>query len=527
MDCIREGQAILGMELGSTRIKAVLIGEDYKPVAMGTYDWENQLENGYWTYSLEKVQEGVRGAYASLKADVQEKYGITLTRLGGIGVSAMMHGYLAFDTNGELLVPFRTWRNTTTGEAAEQLTALFHFAIPQRWSIAHLHQAILNGEEHVRKIARLTTLAGYVHTLLTGKHVLGVGDASGMFPIDSETGTYDAGMMAEYDALLAERHMPWRLSDILPGVLNAGGDAGRLTESGARFLDPEGDLEAGVPAAPPEGDAGTGMVATNSVAVRTGNISAGTSAFAMVVLEKGLSRLHPEIDMVTTPSGRPVAMVHCNNCTSDINAWANMLHGFTEACGTPVSMGTIYENIFRQAMQGDADCGGMVNIPYLSGEHITGMAEGRPMLVRLPDANISFANFARSLVFGAMASLKLGMDILAEENVQIDSLLGHGGFFKTPGTAQRLMASALGIPVSVMETASEGGPWGMALLAAYRVQQEKGESLDEFLMDKVFAGAAGTAIGPEEADAEGFNAYMAFYMQALEAERAACAMNRE
>jgi len=520
---IREGKAPLGIELGSTRIKAVLIGEDFAPVAMGAFDWENRLENGVWTYSLEDAVAGVQSAYAALRADVKARCGVEIERLGGIGISAMMHGYLAFDGNDRLLAPFRTWRNTITGPAAEALSELFGFNIPQRWSIAHLHQAVLNGEAHVKDIAFLTTLAGYIHWRLTGRKVLGVGDASGMFPIDSGTLDYDAGMLGKYDACVAPRGFGWRLRALLPRVLNAGEDAGCLTDDGARLLDPSGRLQPGAPFAPPEGDAGTGMAATNSVAVRTGNVSAGTSVFAMVVLEKPLSKRYPEIDMVTTPTGRPVAMVHCNNCTSDINAWVDTLGGFAAAAGAPVDKGRIYEALFRAAMEGEKDCGGVVNVNCLSGEHIIGLSEGRPMMVRTPEAALSFPNFARALVYGAVSALKLGMDLLARESVKVDALLGHGGFFKTPGTAQQLLAGALNAPVSVMETAGEGGPWGMALLAAYRAQRVGGESLEDFLANRVFAGARAVRCLPDAADTAGFNAYMTRYIGALEAEKAAVA----
>ena len=523
---IEAGSAALGIEFGSTRIKAVLIGEDHAPIAGGDFTWDNRLENGVWTYHLDEVWTGVQAAYAALAADVQEKFGVRLTKLAGLGISGMMHGYLAFDKDGNQLAPFRTWRNTITGPAAEELTELLGFNIPQRWSIAHLYQAILNGEEHVKDIHRLTTLAGYVHYMLTGRHVMGVGEASGMFPIDSAACDYDAAKVAAFDAHIADRGFAWTLRDILPAVLSAGEDAGCLTEAGAKLLDPTGALQTGAVMAPPEGDAGTGMAATNAVAVRTGNVSAGTSVFAMVVLEKPLSKVYPEIDMVTTPSGKPVAMVHCNNCTSDINAWAGVLKGFAEAAGLNVSMGEIYTSIFTSAMQGEKDCGGVVNVPYLSGEHTTGLAEGRPMIVRTPEAQLTFANFARSLVAGAIASLKLGMTILEKEKVQIDSLLGHGGYFKTPGTAQNLLAAALNAPVSVMETAGEGGPWGMALLAAYRVHKKEGQTLEKYLSEKVFAKAACVTAQPDAQDAQGMNAYAARFVQAIEAEKAAVAAMR-
>ncbi len=518
---ISEGKAVLGMELGSTRIKAVLIGQDHSPIASGAHDWENRLENGVWTYHLEDVWTGVQDAFASLAADVKQRYGVALEKLAGIGISAMMHGYLPFDQEGKQLAEFRTWRNTMTEQAAAQLTELFGFNIPQRWSIAHLEQAILNGEAHVAKIDHLTTLAGYLHWQLTGQKVMGVGEASGMFPISDETGKFDQRMVDLYDARLAQRGIQWKLLDILPEVLNAGEDAGVLTAQGAKLLDPTGTLQAGALVCPPQGDAGTGMVATNSVAVRTGNVSAGTSVFAMIVLEKSLSKVYPEIDMVTTPTGKPVAMVHCNNCTSDINAWAGMLHGFAAAAGMDVDMGKVFVTLFNSAMEGDKDCDGVINYNDFSGEPVIGLDEGRPMMVRMPDSKLTFANFARSLVYGAMVSLKLGMDILAGEQVKIDSLLGHGGFFKTPGVGQKLMAAALGTPVSVMETAGEGGPWGMALLAAYRVNRSEDETLEAYLSQKVFGDNQGVKAEPDAADAEGFAAYTKLFVAGLEAERAA------
>ena len=520
---IEQGSAVLGIELGSTRIKAVLIGADHAPIASGDHTWENRLENGVWTYHMDDVWSGIQNAYAALKADVEAKYGAKLTKLAGLGISAMMHGYLPFDKDGSQLCEFRTWRNTMTGPAAEELTALLGFNIPQRWSIAHLYQAILNGEAHLPKLARLTTLAGHVHYMLTGKHVMGVGEASGMFPIDSETGTFDAEMVKKFNARIAGKGFGWTLETVLPEVLSAGEDAGCLTESGAKLLDPTGELLAGTPVAPCEGDAGTGMVATNAVAVRTGNVSAGTSVFAMIVLEKALSRVYPEIDMVTTPTGKPVAMVHCNNCTSDINAWAGMLRGFAEAAGLAVSMGDIYTAMFTSALAGDADCGGVINVPLFSGEPVVGLDEGRPMMIRTPDAKLTFANFSRSLVAGAMSSLKLGMDILAKENVQVDSLLGHGGYFKTPIAGQKILAGSLNTPVSVMETAGEGGPWGMALLAAYRVHKAEDQTLESYLNEKVFASAKSVTVTPDEADVKGIDAYTEKFTASLGAEKAAIA----
>ena len=520
---IGAGKAVLGIELGSTRIKAVLIGEDHSPIASGDHTWENRLENGVWTYHLDDVWAGIQDAYANMAADVKAKYNVELTKIAAFGVSAMMHGYLPFDKDGKQICEFRTWRNTMTGAAAAELTELLGFNIPQRWSIAHLYQAMLNGEKHVADIDHLTTLAGYVHWQLCGKKVLGVGEASGMFPIDSDKCDYDQKMIDLVDSLAAAKGYEWKLRGILPEVQCAGDDAGVMTEAGAKLLDPTGKLEAGALMAPPEGDAGTGMVATNAVAVRTGNVSAGTSVFAMIVLEKMLSKVYPEIDMVTTPTGKPVAMVHCNNCTSDINAWAGMLKGFVDACGLNISMNDIYVNLFNAALNGDKDCGGVVNVPLFSGEPVVGLDEGRPMMVRMPDAKLTFANFARSLVAGAMTSLKIGMDILVDENVQIDSLLGHGGYFKTPGVGQKILAAALKTPISVMETAGEGGPWGMALLAAYRVNGKRGETLEQYLNEHVFAGAAGSTIAPDAADAAGLDAYTAKFQQALSAEEAAVA----
>ena len=521
-DTIISGQAVLGVEFGSTRIKAVLIGADHAPIASGDHTWENRLENGLWTYHMEDVWAGLQDAYANMKKDVQDRYGVKLTRLAGFGVSAMMHGYLPFDKDGNQLAEFRTWRNTITAAAAAELTELLQFNIPQRWSIAHLYQAMLNGESHVKDIAFLTTLEGYVHWKLTGEKVLGVGEGSGMFPVDSEKCDYDQHMLDLVDERIAAKGFAWRLRDILPKVLNAGDDAGCITAEGARLLDPSGDLEPGTPAAPPEGDAGTGMTATNSVAVRTGNVSAGTSVFAMVVLEKPLSRVYPEIDMVTTPTGKPVAMVHCNTCTSDINAWAGMLRGFAEAAGLQVSMNDIYTALFTSALSGEKDCGGVVNMPLVSGEPVVGLEDGRPMMLRTPDAKLTFANFARSLVSGAMASLKLGMDILTREQVRIDALLGHGGYFKTPGVGQKILAAALNTPISVMETAGEGGPWGMALLAAYRVHHKEGQTLEQYLSDEVFASAKGSTVQPDAADVAGFDAYTARFASALPVQRAAC-----
>lgn len=518
---IAAGEAVLGIELGSTRIKAVLIGEDHAPIASGAHDWENQLVNGLWTYRLADVWTGVQDAYAQLAGEVFEKYGTRLTRVKAIGFSAMMHGYLPFDQSGKQLAEFRTWRNTTTEQAAQALTELFGFNIPQRWSIAHLEQAMLNAEPHVAEIGFLTTLAGYIHWQLTGQKVLGVGEASGMFPIGEGVLDYDAGMMRKYDERIASKGFTWKLRDILPRVLAAGEPAGTLTEAGAKLLDPTGTMLPGIPLCPPEGDAGTGMVATNSVAVRTGNVSAGTSVFAMIVLEKALSRVYPEIDMVTTPTGKPVAMVHCNNCTSDINAWADVLRGFLSSAKLTISANELYGALFRAALEGDSDCGGVVNYNYLSGEPITGLETGRPMVVRTPDAKMTFANFARSLVFGAVVTLKIGMRILEHENVRVDSLLGHGGFFKTKPVGQKVLAAALNTPVSVMETAGEGGPWGMALLAAFMANRTAEQTLEQYLTQRVFALAKSECVTPDAADVEGFEAYTRRFENGLGAERAA------
>ena len=508
----------LGIELGSTRIKAVLIDENHIPVASGAHEWENQLADGIWTYSMEAVTTGVQDCYAKLKQDVLEKYGITLTEVGAIGISAMMHGYLPFDKDGNQLAAFRTWRNTITGEAAAKLTQALNFNIPQRWSIAHLYQAILNKEPHVQHIASLTTLAGYLHVTLTGEKVMGIGEASGMFPIDSDTLDYNQEMVDAFDAISG---MPWKLRDILPKVLCAGDDAGVLTERGARFLDPAGDLTPGIPVAPCEGDAGTGMVATNSVRERTGNVSAGTSDFAMIVTDHPLG-VHREIDMVTTPAGAPVAMVHCNNCTSDINAWVNLLSEFAQLIGAPQDKGTLFTMLFRKALEGDADCGGLVSYNYFSGEGVTDLDEGRPLFARTPTASFTLANFMRTHILSALATLKIGLDILTdEEQVQVDKLYGHGGFFKTPEVGQRMLSAAIGAPVSCMETAGEGGPYGMALLAAYRVRKAPGETLADYLDSRVFADASSSTLMAQPEDIEGFNSFLNRYKATFPAEIAA------
>lgn len=519
---IESGKTALGVELGSTRIKAVLIGEDHMPIASGSYEWENRYENGVWTYRLEDVWTGLQESYRELSNAVVEKYNIPLRTIGAIGFSAMMHGYMAFDQRGTLLVPFRTWRNTMTGQASEKLTDLFQFNIPQRWSIAHLYQAILNKESHIKDISHLTTLAGYVHWQLTGQKVLGVGEASGMFPIDSTTNDYDERKIEQFNEQLKAEQVEWKLQDILPNVLVAGDAAGTLTAEGAKLLDPAGQLPAGIPLCPPEGDAGTGMVATNSVGARTGNVSAGTSVFAMIVLEQPLSKLYPEIDMVTTPTGKPVAMVHSNNCTSDLNAWVDLFQEFTHALGVEISESRLFEMLYTKALAGDADGGGLLSYNYFSGEHITHLEEGRPLFVRTPQSRFTLSNFMRVHLFSALGALKIGLDILFEqERVKIDQVLGHGGFFKTQEAAQKIMAAAMNVPVSVMETAGEGGAWGMALLAAYRLQKATDEPLEAYLSNKVFAGQHGTTVAPDVADVDGFTAFMERYKKGLSIERAA------
>ena len=519
---IESGKTALGVEFGSTRIKAVLIGEDHMPIASGSHDWENRYENGVWTYSLEDIWTGLQDSYSKLSKDVFENYDVPLRTIGAIGFSAMMHGYMAFDKDENLLVPFRTWRNTMTEKAAEKLTDLFQFNIPQRWSIAHLYQAILQKEPHIKDISYQTTLAGYVHWKLTGQKVLGVGDASGMFPIDSETNNYDERMMKLFNEQLKAKKLPWKLQGILPKVLVAGDAAGVLTEEGVKLLDPTGQLQAGISFCPPEGDAGTGMVATNSVAERTGNVSAGTSVFAMIVLEKALSNLYPEIDMVTTPTGKPVAMVHSNNCTSDINAWVGLFREFADALGVKIDQSGLFEMLYQKALVGDADGGGLLAYNYFSGEPITHLEEGRPLFVRIPESRFTLSNFMRAHLFSALATLKIGLDILFEqEHVKIDKVLGHGGFFKTKEVGQRIMAAAMNVPVTVMETAGEGGAWGIALLASYLIHKAEKGPLEAHLSNKVFAGENGTTIAPDPKDVAGFSKFMERYKKGLVIERAA------
>lgn len=511
----------LGIELGSTKIKGVLLDEKHSIIASGDYDWENQLVNGIWTYSLDKIHEGIRTCYANLAADYKSKSGDDLTVVGMIGISGMMHGYLAFDEAGELLVPFRTWRNTITGEAAAKLTDLFGFNIPQRWSIAHLAQAMLNGEEHLPRLAHFTTLSGYIHEKLTGCKVLGIGEASGMFPIDSAVMDYDSGMIEKFDALSADMGYAWKLRDLLPKVLPAGDDAGVLTEEGALFLDPTGKLQSGIPLCPPEGDAGTGMVATNSVKLYTGNVSAGTSDFAMVVVDHQPG-VHRELDMVTTPAGLPVAMVHCNNCTSDINAWAGLFADFLRAAGFEMETSALYKVLFRAALDGEKDCGGLLSYNYFSGEGITDVDEGKPVFMHQPDAKMTLGNFMRTHLLSALATLKIGLDILTqEEKIRIDKLYGHGGFFRQPEAGQRMLSAAAGTPVSVMQTAGSGGPYGMALLAAYKLNREDGETLEDYLENKVFASAESVTLMADQADIDGFNAFLETYRKAFPVELAA------
>ena len=480
-ELIIEGKTALGIELGSTRIKGVLIDYQGNVLAVGIHDWENSFIDNIWTYSLAEIHAGVRDCYNSLRKIVEETYGVTLKKIGSIGVSAMMHGYMAFDKDGELLVPFRTWRNTMTEEASEKLTEAFSYHIPQRWSIAHLYQAILNGEEHVKDIDYMCTLEAYVHRMLTGKRVLGIGDAAGMFPIDIATKKFNEKMMDQFDELTAEKNFPWKIREILPEVLVAGEDAGVLTEEGAKLLDPTGILQSGIPMCPPEGDAGTGMVATNSVAVRTGNVSAGTSVFAMAVLEKDLTKPYEEIDLVTTPSGDLVGMVHCNNCTSDLNAWVNLFREFAESMGMTADMNQIFGTLYNKALEGDSDCGGLLAYNYFSGEHITGFNEGRPLFVRKPDSKFNLANFMRVHLYTSLGALKTGMNILLKkEHVALDRMMGHGGLFKTKGVGQRILAGAIDTPVYVMETAGEGGAWGIALLADYLIKKEDKEDVEGY-----------------------------------------------
>jgi sugar (pentulose or hexulose) kinase len=521
-DAIVKGHTALGIELGSTRIKAVLAGPDHAPLAVGGHDWENQFINRIWTYSLDATWTGLQQCYAELGADVQRRYDVELTSVGALGVSAMMHGYLAFDAAGELLTPFRTWRNTYTSEAAERLSTEFGHNIPHRWSIAHLYHAILNGEDHVTGIRHITTLAGYVHWQLTGEKVLGIGDASGMFPIDTATGTYDAAMLARFDELAAEAGVHLTLADLLPTIRRAGEVAGTLTDSGAELLDLTGRLRPGIPMCPPEGDAGTGMVATNSVAPRTGNISAGTSIFAMVVLERELSRVHSELDLVTTPAGDLVAMVHCNNGASELNAWVGLFAEFAQALGVETDMSTIFATLFSSALNGAPDCGGLMSYNYLSGEPITGLHEGRPLFLRSPESTFNLANFMRTHLFASLATLRIGMDVLLkDEGVRLDQMFAHGGLFKTKGVAQGFLAAAMDATVSVGDIASEGGAWGMALLAGFLTHSTPAQSLADYLNTEVFANANLETTEPDPAVVAGFETFVQRFVTALPVERAA------
>lgn len=519
---IEAGKAILGIEFGSTRIKAVLIDQENKPIAQGSHEWENQLVDGLWTYSTEAIWYGLQDCYADLRANVRKLYDTEIEILAAVGVSAMMHGYMAFNKEEDILVPFRTWRNTNTAKAAAELSELFVYNIPLRWSISHLYQAILDNEEHVHEIDYLTTLAGYVHWQLTGKKVLGVGDASGMIPVDTDTKTYSTEMVEKFDKLIAPKGYEWKLLDILPKVLVSGENAGFLTEDGAKKLDVSGHLKPGIPLCPPEGDAGTGMVATNAVKQRTGNVSAGTSSFSMIVLEKELSKPYEMIDMVTTPDGSLVAMVHCNNCTSDLNAWVGLFKEYQELLGVPVDMNEVFGKLYNNALKGDADCGGLISYNYISGEPVTGLAEGRPLFVRSANDKFNLANFMRAHLYASVGVLKIGNDILfKEENVQVDRITGHGGLFKTKGVGQRVLAAAINSPISVMETAGEGGAWGIALLASYLVHNEKKHTLADFLDETVFAGDAGIEIAPTAEEVAGFNTYIENYKKGLGIEEAA------
>ncbi len=512
---IAEGRTALGIEFGSTRIKAVLVDGNNTPVASGSHEWENRHLGNIWSYTLEDIVTGMQDSYAKMAADVKEKYGVTLTTVGAIGISAMMHGYMVFDKDDKLLVPFRTWRNNTAAYAGERLTELFGYHIPARWSVAHLYQAILGGEPHVKDIAYQTTLAGYVHWLLTGKKVIGIGEASGMFPVDPVTKQYNKKMLAQFNALVKGK-VPFKLEDILPEILLAGEDAGKLTEEGAKILDPSGNLKAGIPLCPPEGDAGTGMVATNSIKKRTGNVSAGTSVFAMIVLEKELSKAYPEIDLVTTPVGDLVGMVHCNNCTSDLNGWVNLFGEFAALLGVDIPKWKLYDTLYFASEKGDTDCGGLLSYNYVSNEHVTNVDHGRPLFVRKADSKFDLANFMRCHLYSAFGALKVGCDImLKEEGVKLDRITGHGGLFKTERVGQSYLAAAIGAPVTVMKTAGEGGAWGMAVLANYLIRKEKGETLEDYLEEKVFKGQEGVTVAPDSAAVEGFEAFCSRYVEGL------------
>ena len=521
-DEIKNGKAVIGIEFGSTRIKAVLIGEDHSPLASGVHDWQNEMLDGVWTYSLDNVRKGLQECFADLMKNVEEAYGIKLETAAAMGISAMMHGYLAFDEKDKQLVPFRTWRNTMTEEAADKLTEEFSFNIPQRWSIAHLYQAMLNKEPHVGDIAFMTTLAGYVHYILTGEKVIGAGDASGIFPIDSQTCDYNSAMMSKFDKLAEGTALNRKLVDILPRIVPAGECAGRLTAEGAKLLDPTGTFGGDIPFCPPEGDAQTGMAATNSITPRTGNVSAGTSIFSMIVLEKDLSAVHREIDIVTTPCGDPVAMVHCNSCTSDLDAWFGIFGGFLKEIGVDMPKGQLYDKLYSLAAEGAPDCNGVISYNYYAGEPVTGVKNGLPLLMRSPDTAFNIRDFMRSLVYSFVAALKAGNDILTEqEHVSLERIYAHGGFFKTPVPTQKFLAAALGADVTLMQTAGEGGAWGIALLASYMAKRSSGEKLTDYLSGRVFADMKGSTVSPDKEDIDGLNAYMKKYLSGLSAVRAA------
>ena len=521
-ELIVSGQTALGIELGSTRIKAVLTDYSGQVLAVGTYDWENSLVDGVWTYSYEEIDAGVKGCYASLRADVEEKYGVVPETYGAMGISAMMHGYIALDAQGNPLAPFQTWRNTNTQAAADELTELFDFNIPLRWTVSHLYQRMLDGEAHLKDVCYVTTLAGYIHWKLTGEKVVSVGDASGIFPIDSETMDYDAAMMDKFEALISRFGFGWKAKDVLPGVLTAGENAGTLTEQGAAYLDETGTLKSGVILCPPEGDAGTGMVATNSVAVGTGNVSAGTSTFAMIVMDKRLSKVYREIDMVTTPSGFPVAMSHANNGTSDLNAWVGLFREFATLMDMDVDMGTLYGKLYNHAMTGDPDCGGLMSYGYYSGENVTRINAGRLAFLRMPGSKFTLANMMRAHLYTSLGAVKMGLDILMkEEGAKVEKIMGHGGFFKTKGVGQACLAAAVNAPVTVMDTAGEGGAWGIALLAAYLADKKEGETLEAYLDERIFSNMSGTTLEPDPEDVKGFEAFMDHYRAALPVERAA------
>ena len=518
-DFIVSGNAVLGIEFGSTRIKSALIDANYNVIASGSHAWENKLVDGYWTYSLDDIWHGIQDSYAKLCEDARERYGVKITRLKAIGISAMMHGYMPFDKNGALLVPFRTWRNSTTEVASAKLSELFNFNIPQRWTVAHLYQAILNKEPHVKDIDYLTTLAGYVHWKLTGRKAVGVGEASGIVPLGSDGKTYDADMIACFDTLAEVKNMPWKICDILPEILLAGQNAGYLTVEGANLLDVSGNLQSGVPFCPPEGDAQTGMTATNSVRPKTGNISAGTSIFAMITLDQPLKKYHREIDVVTTPVGNQVAMVHCNNCTSDINAWVDVFEQFAISAGLSLSRSELFKLLYTEALKGDDDCSEMVSYNFYSGEHIVELTEGRPIFARSPKCKFTLANFVKANLYSAFCVLRFGLDILHnEEKVEIDKLLAQGGLFKVKNVAQQFLSDALSSPIVVRDTAGEGGSWGMAILASYMFEKDN-LPFEDFLDNKVFCNQTEDWSYPSPDGVAGFNRYYQRYLDCLAVEK--------